>query len=220
MHKFVPLIFPFLLILLCTNCRSIKVRKLSCIDQVEKLKAGALLVRLKTSENKISKLIEYGRNSEAEKVKREQLEDNLNIIQAFKNHFEFCPVYFFLSGNSKQVRSGELGNIFVNENLEIDTTIQFTGEYLTADFSRTQGVPTKDENGTQVATTSSFGLPALVVMDKNFVQMSNPFPATVRVPMFRDAIIKDRAVQSLNNDLFYFYYEGRRWKAKKMLIDF
>ena len=220
MSKLIQLFIPILLVLLLTNCRSMKIRKLSSIEEAEGLKTGALLVRLKTSENKISKMLELGMKTQAAEVKREQAQENKDIIVAFKKHFDFCPVYFFMSDKSNNVRKSELNNIFVNENLEITDSIQFNGRFLTAEFSRTQGTPTKDVNGNRVATTSSYGLPSLIVMDKNFVQMSNPFPSAVRTALFKDPIVKVRAVKSLNDELFYFYYDGRRWKAKKMLIEF
>ncbi len=220
MQKIASISFIILTIVLLTNCRAMKVRKLSSIEEVEGLKKGALLVRLKTSENKITKLREIGLEKEANKVKNEQAEENKNIIKAFKDHFNFCPVYFFMSNQSNNVRSNELTNIFINENLETADTIQFIGDYLTAEFSRTQGVPGKDENGNRVATSSSYGLPSLIVMDKNFVQMSNPFPSAIRTAMFNDPIVKIKAVKSLNEELFYFFYEGKRWKAKKMLIEY
>ena len=220
MSKFAPFLCLTFLSLLFTSCHSMKVRKLNSIEQVETLKDGALLVRLKTSQSKIDKLLELGRSMAAEQVVKTQFADNQNIIQAFKNGYEFCPVYFFLSGNSNKVRNGDLKNIFLNEELEIDTSIQYSGDFLTAEFGNNQGSPTKDVDGNLTPSTSSYGLNALIVMDKNFVQLSKPFPSMVQVEINDDAQIKYEAVKNLNQNIGYFFYDGRKWKAKKLLVDF
>jgi hypothetical protein len=73
-------------------------------DQIEKLKSGFLLVRLKTSENSINALEKVGRVKKANRLQSKQEKENLKIINAFKYRFDFCDVYYFLSHDSEKVR--------------------------------------------------------------------------------------------------------------------
>ena len=72
-----------------------KQRNYSAKKQINQLKDGALLVRLKTKKNTISALRKIGKSKLADEIEKKQSEYNLNIITAFKTNFDFCPTYFF-----------------------------------------------------------------------------------------------------------------------------
>ena len=87
------------------------------------LKEGALLVRLKTSENTIAALRKAEREKQALKEDEWQATQNQKIVKAFWTYFDFAPVYFFYSDKSNQVRKGDFEGIFLNEKLEVDSSI-------------------------------------------------------------------------------------------------
>ena len=66
-------------------------------NQIELLKEGVLLIRLQNKQNTIAALKKVKRFKEADKVEYQQKELNLQYIQAFRSHFNFCKVYFFYS---------------------------------------------------------------------------------------------------------------------------
>ena len=65
-------------------------KKNTANQNIQLLKNGALLVRLKTSENLINAYLKKGKIAEAEKIKEEQLKKNKEIVAAFKSQFTFC----------------------------------------------------------------------------------------------------------------------------------
>ena len=105
-------------------------------EQINQLKEGALLIRLKTKSNSILALRKMGKDKLADKVAQKQADYNLNIVIAFKTTFNFCPTYFFFSDYSKEVREKRFDQVvFLNNNLLADSTIKFDNKYfLTAEF--------------------------------------------------------------------------------------
>src|SRR5688500_2317042 len=67
---------------------------------IKSLQEGILLVRLKTAQQKIDALNKLGKTDWAQKIIREQKAENQRIINAFKQHYTFSPVYFFYSDDS------------------------------------------------------------------------------------------------------------------------
>jgi hypothetical protein len=161
--------------------------------QIRQLKEGTLLVRLKTSEDKIDALSDKDKYKKGDTIKNIQDAENKKIIIAFKKKFTFCYVAFFYANYSKNILERRFGNVFLNENLEIDNSIVidtaksiFTAEFgaLTKDsikyFSHYGYEPNKSWNQKQMNAfyTSSFGtdILAIFVMDEKFNHLKNPFP--------------------------------------------
>ncbi|MCO6500857.1 MAG: hypothetical protein J5I47_10825 [Vicingus serpentipes] len=138
-------------------------------EQIEELKQGTLLVRLKTSNNKINALKKVGNIEKALKVKAEQDLENKQIISAFKHYFNFCDVVFFHSNHSNNVRAKKLSNIFLNDSLMIDGSIK-------VDTNRAIFIA---EFGSIEAPSTS-GFQALIIKNDEFVQLKRPFPYYVR----------------------------------------
>tara|TARA_R110000868_G_scaffold107486_1_gene294092 strand:+ start:651 stop:1904 length:1254 start_codon:yes stop_codon:yes gene_type:complete len=159
------------------------------------LKEGALLVRLKTSDNTIVALRNAGREKQALKEEKWQLTQNQKIVKAFKTCFDFAPVYFFYSDKSNQVRKGDFEGIFLNEKLELDSTIVmskqnvFTAEYTA--IKQDTFIQVSHYELEQIGDFQSlwvpryygqpnFGFSAFVVKNQNFEQMVEPFPYYAR----------------------------------------
>ncbi|MFK7925362.1 MAG: hypothetical protein AB8H47_25630 [Bacteroidia bacterium] len=200
-----------------------KMRKRKATEQIVGLHDGVLLVRLKTKQPTIEALKERGKAERAAKVEAEQKQLNLGIVAAFKDSFDFCPVYFFYSNYTQQVKSGDLGSVeFLNEELQSDNRIKLDDPYyLTAEigsvvedttsfFDRHYYEPTT--NGPQKKDAyyggNNFGFEALVMKSDQLIQLSRPFPYYVR--MLRKPL--PILVSELNADLHHFYERKDKWK--------
>ncbi|HEX8516218.1 MAG TPA: hypothetical protein VF868_08465 [Bacteroidia bacterium] len=160
--------------------------------QIHMLKDGALLIKLKTSENVINGLIKDGKPEEAEKVREEQLIRNKEIAQAFTETISFCKVYFFYSSNSAAVKSGDLGSI-MNGSLEADSTFN-TVNYLIGEFGES---PHNNIEG-------------FIIEDRNLEQLQPPFPSFIRS---NKAGLKTRSYKEiaeiLDTELNEFYNKSK-----------
>ncbi len=112
----------FLLLLLCHSSvaqektlTQRKKSKLSAKEQIGILKNGALLVRLKTRQQNIEALRRTGSDALAAKIEKRQARTNLKIVSVFIRFFDFCPMYFFHSNYTEQVKEGKLDEVvFLN----------------------------------------------------------------------------------------------------------
>lgn len=162
---------------------------------IVRLKEGALLVRLKTSQNKINALQKVGKEKEAAKAKYWQKTQNEKIVKAFKDKFKFSPVYFFYSYSSDQVREGDFQGIFLNDRLEVDSTIimdkeiVFTAEYASIEadtltqFLCSELVQIGNFRSKWVARyygQPNMSFKAIVLKNQDFQQMAEPFPYYAR----------------------------------------
>ncbi len=89
------------------------------------LKKGSVIVRLKTSERSIEAYRKAGQNNIADKIVLERKAQNQSLYNAFIKEFFFCKVFFIFSKDTKLFLDGAK-NIFLNSNLEYDSTIAFT----------------------------------------------------------------------------------------------
>jgi len=170
--------------------------KLTSHDLMKKLKSeGAILVRLKTHQNKIDALKRAGNVEAAKKVQDEQDSQNKSIIEAFRDTFNFCPVYFFYSSDSKYISRLQTDSVtFLNPELKPDTSIRFAeGFFLVAEFTQVGEVKrdrkedlyyyssTKGfESQNQMQGNTDMGFTALVIKDQHFNQLQRPFPYYVK----------------------------------------
>ncbi len=178
-----------------TSYRELKVR--ASKKQIRELKEGVLCVRLKTSANTIAALRKAGHMNDASRRVEEQFTENQKIMLAFRKHFNFCRVEFFYSDKSLQLVQREWVNIFLNDKLQIDSGISigpgmqiYTAEFgnlkqdtmqyfsrYSQDFNK-NSVPIQFANHYSVSSNIDFD--ALVIMDRNFVQLNRPFPCYSR----------------------------------------
>ncbi|MEA3504078.1 MAG: hypothetical protein U9R32_02630, partial [Bacteroidota bacterium] len=174
-----------------------QIKQIKSEEQIHELKNGTLLVRLKTSVNKINALKEMGHFEKADKVKEEQKIENKKIVAAFNKSFNFCDIVFFYSDKSKNVMDRDFDNVFLNENLEIDKKIKIDTdkEFFIAEFSGIEQDTTKhfshysykqDEKGefrkipNYYSPSTEIDFYALVIRDNNSIQLNKPFPYYVR----------------------------------------
>ena len=199
-------------------------------DHIKNLREGVLLVRLKTRENKINALKRAGAFETAKKVAQEQAQENMIIIKAFRDTFNFCPVYFFYSSDSRFIANQQLDSVvFLSDDLKPDSSLSINGNfYLVAEFDQVKeikGTENKDETyyykgdngyqqGEKGAGYTNMGFSALVVKDGHFNQMARPFPYYVKTNENIFFLRKPKAstVNQLNLNFYSFYSHGNATK--------
>jgi hypothetical protein len=191
------------------------------VNQINMLKNGVLLVRLKTKKKSIDALRKLGKEKQANKLESNQLELNQKIVNAFRNRFNFCPTIFFYSDYSNAVRTKSFNQIFfLNDSLQHDSSITLdqTEYFLIAEFSHIEQDSAKHfdhyykaqgENGyeqrSQYYGGPNVGFPALVVKTDQFVQLKKPFPYYVKTQEFVIKRKPDGVVKKLNRKIQRFY---------------
>lgn len=181
----------FFLLFFCVQVLAAQTPRQQSAASIRMLKNGALLVRLRTSENYINVLMRRGDKAGAEKVRQEQEEKNRAIVNAFRDNFTFCPVYFFYSNVSDEIRAGKQKGNLLNVNFQTDTT--FSGSnYLVGEFGAT-------------AITKIEGF---LIEDKDYEQMDEPFPYLTRKNRggFRERSVPEMARDASRNLQSYYEY--------------
>ncbi len=196
------------------------------VQQINDLKNGVLIVRLYTKNSTISALRKNGNNKQAHEIERKQFETNQEIVNAFRQGFDFCPLYFFYSDYSANVIEQQFGRFpFLNDSLVPDSTIILkTRNFLTADF----GTIDQDtsmrfdgyyydygEHGLEKRSKyyggSNMGFGALVLRSDKLVQLHKPFPYYVRtyksLPFSANS---KNVVKKMNHKLERFYKRKQR----------
>jgi opacity protein-like surface antigen len=91
------------------------------VQKIRHYHTGALLVMLPTLSEK--ELFKYKSESDKEFVINELRMRNMRVIIEFQKHYTFTPVYFFMDTSVNKVISGNINGIFVNANMQPDTSI-------------------------------------------------------------------------------------------------
>lgn len=163
---------------------------------IENLKNGVLLVRLHGRSEEIKYLRNHNKQKRANKIEKKTHKKNLCIIEAFRQHYSFCPVYFFEDTFSTQIFKGDFSNVkFYNDSMKIDPSIRInTANYFIAEHGVTEGDTTsyrhdfyieKNQDGlkkTQMKfTEENLHVSAFVIRDKSFTQLHKPFPYYAKI---------------------------------------
>ncbi|MBM3404237.1 MAG: PorT family protein [Bacteroidetes bacterium] len=174
-----------------------KIRKHAAREQIQSLKSGTLLVRLKTSATRINAMEKIGKTAQAEQIRMEQDLENKKIISAFQKHFDFCKVLFFYSPHSRDVKEKRVDGIFLDGKLQVGPSIRVdtSKPIFIAEFGAIEPDTIKFFSGYRYETARNWGIPrirsyyspsadfdfyALVIMDDQFVQLKRPFPYYTR----------------------------------------
>lgn len=177
------------------------------IMQINALKSGALVVRLKTNDKSIDAYRNSGRNDIADRMEAERLVQNQKIATAFKTNFDFCPVYFMYSRNTNALLRGEQG-LFLNDTLGIDTSIHLKQNFfLFAEY----GTVTSNQPGDSYhysgvnktePSTNTMSTSTIFMSDTSLQQLAEPFPFYQVVYLENYA----KAIDKLNRALYKFFY--------------
>lgn len=137
---------------------------------INELKESVLLVRLKADDASIGFLKATGETKEAAKRQEKIDRENKEIIKSFKNRFNFCPVYFFYSYHTVNLKQGYVKGIFLNDELveSEEIVVDLDKGYYTAEL------------GDVYFSTFGTHLAGVKIMDSNFETLKDPFPYYLR----------------------------------------
>ena len=202
--------------------RDSEIDQMNSERQIKELKENVLLVRLRTRQPVIDALVKAERNEEAKKVELDQLQKNQEIIAAFDQYFDFCPVFFFRSNYSEYIIKNQLDSIvFLNDTAGLDPGIKVQSKlFYLAQITGLAADTSTFENGTYLAENEdglvrrtayagggNTGFQALIFKSSAMYQLRRPFPYYSRtlqsLPIFRRS---HKRVISRANDALHYYY--------------
>lgn len=164
--------------------RFLKRRKIVGAWQINQLKRGALVVRLKTNSMAIKGLRAQGRTKEADLLEAETFVINKNTMFAWLEHYNFSKVYFITSNTSDSLLKGQRSGLFLDTNLRVDPSITMTESfYLIAErdyaYNSSIGFVTEAEAKSVVEKGNPAKPMAFIIKNKYGHQLKNPFPHEV-----------------------------------------
>lgn len=167
------------------------------------LKHGAILVRLESKQKTITAL-EKKNPSLAKKISVKQANRNAEIIDAFANHFNYCPVFFFYDYNSYKIKQKLFSEVLFDKNQKPITEFpDLSNNYLIAAFGETMGdsinlpaqLETYNKKGELISqkdtthqTHEGIRFEALILLDSDLKILEDPNPHFVR----QNVIIRKR----------------------------
>lgn len=150
--------------------------------QINQLKDGALVVKLKTNIKQIDAFNSHGEKDKAVEKIIETYIINKNIMTAYLDNFKFCKIYFIYSNSNDSLLKGVRTGIFLDTNLAIDPTINMTEKfYLIAekDFTYNSSIGFVKEDSARFVREKgnpSGGMYDIVMKNKYGHQLKRPFP--------------------------------------------
>ena len=175
--------------------------------QIKDLSTGALVVRLKTNDRSIDAYRKSGLKELADKIIEENRVQNQKLTDAFRGFFDFCKVYFIYAKSTNALLEGKQ-NIFLNDSLQLDTTIKMKEKYfLLAEYGTITSNARTDEyhyNGVYHTepSASASSTSVIFISDTSLNQLREPFP--FYQPTYLGNYSK--AVDNLNRNLHRAYF--------------
>ncbi|MCB0530734.1 MAG: hypothetical protein H6574_03465 [Lewinellaceae bacterium] len=198
-----------------SNCKSYKARRNQASSQIELLKDHALLVRLNTKQRTIDALKKANMAEEANYVEARSTEFNRKLVDAFRQYYTFSNVYFFYSGESTKLKNGEFDQVQVFDtwNHTVSNPAFLNAGYLVAGIGKIyQDIALAEDSTSRYLQVGMSGLPALVFMDKDYVQLAKPFPHAF--DFGSEKKFKPRSIFAMNKRLTKYYSRAVRRKHR------
>lgn len=98
-------------ILFAVSCKDYRLRRNSSFSHIEQIKQNGLLVRLTSAEKKIESLKKVNEHEKASEAAAKVKTENAEIINTFKEHFDFSEVYFFYPEHARSLREGQFDKV-------------------------------------------------------------------------------------------------------------
>lgn len=209
---------PLTLLILCvsfSNCKSYQARRSQASGQIALLKDQALLVRLLSKQRTIDALKQANNFKEANYIEEQTTEFNRKIVEAFRQYYTFSNVYFFYSGESTKLKNGQFDQVqlFDTGNRPVANPALLSAGYLVAGIGKIyQDIALSGDSTSRHLQVGMSGLPALVVMDKDYVQLAKPFPHAF--DFGSETKFKPRAIFAMNKRLTKYYSRAVRRKHR------
>ncbi len=210
-------LFIFIIIILnFTNCKNIIHRKDRVTIQLNELKSGTLLVRLRTIEAKVAKLKEMGKFDEAKKIETFNKQFHFDIVHSFAAHFNYCPVYFFYSNHTEDIRMGKFeGKIFDTKGNKIKNLETPLSQIFFAEFGQVhQQEILMEQDGKKIKVAGVGGKDALVIRTSEEIQPERPFPYAIDYKNVFNGNL-NAAIRKLNKRLFKTHKKMERRKRRR-----
>jgi|GEM_PF-1825490 hypothetical protein len=151
-----------------------KIKRFEAVLVVNELQTNSLIVMLRTNEKRLRELGILSRSSEITAKQRSGIEAkiaamraknetvNNALINSFKESYGFSKVYFIYDTSLTSLKNGIKNGIFVNENGEVDKSIELTtANYYFCNFT---------------LVSRSNESEGLVIYDANIERIAAPFP--------------------------------------------
>ena len=182
-----------------------KRRKVIAVWQINELKEGAIVVRLKNNKLLIEQLLKSGKEEMAEKKVREQYAINKNTMMAYRDYLVFCKVYFIYSNSSDSLLDGARKGIFLDTNLNIDPSMEMKEKfYLLAerDYGYNSSIGFVREDSARMVTEKGNAVRQMSVVLKNKYghQLKSPFPYQIKEKNYLDESGFDFPITVIKND--------------------
>lgn len=181
-------------------------------EQILELKNGVLLVQLKTRQKTIDAYTKKDLDKKAKEIKELQHRDNLNIIKGFNEYFNFCPVYFYTSNDFKKVKAQNFTDVTFYDSLMQPKTINIdlnNSNYYICEISKNNydNSTLKNIPGYKLDYDRSIKFDAFIIKNKEFQQLSSPFPYYAKTHIAVKVKDKKRweAIRKINYRLHSFY---------------
>lgn len=160
--------------------------------QINELKKGALVVRLKTNKLLIDNLIKQGNTQLAQQKELEMYAINKNTIFAYLDNFNFCKIYFIYSNSSDSLLKGRRSGIFIDTALKVNPSIVMNEAfYILAErdfaYNSSIGFVTEDSAKNVVEKGNPVKEMSIILKNKYGHQLKAPFPYYVKEKTFMDA---------------------------------
>jgi len=196
-----------------------KRRKIVSAWQINQLKQGALVVRLKTNNTLINALIRQGNRQLASQKQLQQYAANKNAMLAYIDNYKFSKLYFIYSDSSNSLLKGKRSHIFLDTNLMVDPSIEMKEDfYLIAerDYAYNSSIGYVKEDTARFVFESGNPIKerAIVLKNKYGHQLKAPFPYEYEdkaIPMKYEFPISI----SENETALYFYVNKTFLKDRK-----
>jgi len=159
----------------------IEAKKQVAVENATSLRKGVLVVQLKTFRNKIGALRKMKPTKRNKKYLQDVIQERdtlaLATIAAYKENYSYSTVYFMPDTMAKKLFSGQTSGIFVNEELEIDESIDLGKLKF---FMAYVGMP---------PMSRSSGKISLLIVDSNNELLPKPFPYATKFYGFFQTIL-------------------------------
>lgn len=199
-----------------SNCKSANIRKDTATDQLYNMKSGVILFRLPTNKAKIANLKKIGREDLAKEESANMAQFHTDILKTFEKHFTFCPVYFYYSDKSVEVKNGNFdGNLFDAKLNNIPSLPFSKKQKFYAEFGFVhQEELVVEKNGRPVKVAGIGGKKAFVIRTHEGLQPLRPFPYTVNY-YYRGEGTLIKPIEKINQELFDALNEMERRRLRR-----
>jgi len=215
-NNLIYLLILFSILTAFSSCQKYKARRANAFSNIEMLRDNVLLVRLKSADKKIAALQKTNNKVDIAKTKQQLSEQNKSIKNAFKDNFKFSKTYFFYANEAKFLRKQQFDKITLYDinNKPIGDQSCLEKGYLIAALDYIHEYEFLEEtDSVRKVVSATMGFPSLVLMDKDFVSLSKPFPRRI-INRNGDLLDADEVAQ-LDFQLFKYYKRHQKFKARK-----